>query len=131
MMIPARIPVRIASIQLAGGACPYQIEATTDDGQYFYLRYRWGRLRAGVAQKEEGFLHGKDNYNVIDKVVDPTGWEGWAHHEELAPYLDGFVIFPDDFRLDSYTEAEMATWLNDEKNDNVQNNSTGSGERQD
>jgi hypothetical protein len=98
MMISVKTPIRIASIQMAGGACPYQIEATTDDGQYFYLCYRRGRLLAGVAPKEEDFHCTADDYNVINVQVDPEGWDGVAEHEKLAPYLDGIVIFPEGFR---------------------------------
>lgn len=56
----------IKSIEYAGGACPYQIEATTEDGKYFYLRYRGGRLRACVLETRESFFQSGFNYNVID-----------------------------------------------------------------
>jgi hypothetical protein len=119
MMILARIPVRIASIQMAGGACPYQIEATTDDGQFFYLRYRHGRLRAGISPKEEDFIYSSEGYNVIDKQVDPDGVGGSACHDELMPYLDGIVIFPEGFRLETAYHQE-------EPYDDLPHNSTGS-----
>ena len=106
MKFPVKFPVKIVSIEMEGGACPYQVEATTEDNQYFYLRYRHGRLRAGVSPREQDFKCGTDDYNVIDKIVDETGWAGWAHHDELAPLLEGLVMFPEGFRLESYPKEK-------------------------
>lgn len=90
-----KFPIKLTEVRTNGGACPYQIEATAEEGHFFYLRYRGGRLRAGVAETENDFWRGGDkwNYNVIDiKHGDPL--DGWAHHDEIAPLLEGKVILP-------------------------------------
>ena len=93
----------IKSIEYAGGACPYQIEATTEDGKYFYLRYRSGRLRAGISETEESFRQSDINYryNVIDI---PFGDEmaGYAYHDDIYPLLEPVIRFPDGFKIESY-----------------------------
>jgi hypothetical protein len=90
-------PIKIISIQSAGGACPYQIEATTDNGQFFYLRYRGGRLRAGVALTESSFNYNNAGYNIIDKVIgEPL--DGYPAHETISRELQGLVEFPEGFK---------------------------------
>lgn len=111
------LPVKIKKILCAGGACPYQIEAETEDGQYFYLRYRGGRLRAGVAPTSEQFTHSKESYNVIDIEHGHT-LAGWAHDDELRPLLEGKVIFPEGFKMeyehvDNYTHEDPRDGLPD------------------
>jgi hypothetical protein len=91
----------IKSVEYAGGACPYQIEATTEDGKYFYLRYRGGRLRACVSETHESFLQSASNYNVIDI---PFGDEmaGYAYHDDIYPLLESVIKFPVGFKIESY-----------------------------
>jgi hypothetical protein len=60
--------ITIKKILWAGGACPYQIEAITDDDKYFYLRYRNGNLRFGVWDNVEKCDH--TNYIYSKKVGD-------------------------------------------------------------
>lgn len=88
---------------MAGGGAPYQIEATTEDGQYFYLRYRGGRLRAGVSQKEGDFWRGdnKWNYNVIDEVIGDE-YDGIANHELFSSLLKDKVKFPEGFTFNTH-----------------------------
>jgi len=90
-----KFPIKLKDIHTNGGACPYQIEATTEEGHYFYLRYRGGRLRAGVAESRNDFWTGdnKWSYNVID-IVHGNSLDGWAHHDEIAPLLEGKVVLP-------------------------------------
>jgi hypothetical protein len=97
--------IEIKSIQLAGGACPYQIEATTSAGEFFYLRYRGGRLRAGVSKNPESFGYKTESYNVID-VKCGEELDGWADHARIMPLLEGKIIFPKGFKLDSSTRYE-------------------------
>lgn len=85
--------VTIKKILTAGGACPYQIEAETDDGQFFYLRYRNGVLRYGVWPSAEKC--DCTNYLFVDQIGER--YAGWADHETLSKVLDGKVQFPDGF----------------------------------
>ena len=96
------LPVKIKSIKWSGGACPYQIEGVTEDNLYFYLRYRIGRLRAGVAKTETEFWNQEWTmvYNIFD-IQHGNSLDGLVTHEEFMPLLEGKVIFPSDFKLDS------------------------------
>ncbi len=40
--------ITVASVSEMGGACPFQVEGLTDDGQRVYARYRGGRLAVYV-----------------------------------------------------------------------------------
>ena len=96
--------ITLRKILWAGGACPYQIEAITDAGEYFYLRYRGGRLRAGVAPTKKEFwdVNWREGnlYNIID-VACGEPLDGWATHEILHPLLKDKILFPEGFKLDS------------------------------
>lgn len=102
--------VKLTEILMAGGGCPYQLEATTDDGQYFYLRYRNGWLRAGVALTELAFWSLKRDwsvenpYNVIDQQVGDS-LDGVADHEKFMALLKDKVEFPADFSFNSFIDT--------------------------
>jgi hypothetical protein len=83
----------IKSIEWSGGACPYQIEATTEDGQHFYLRYRGGRLRASCHSNSADQCK---NYNVIDVQIGGT-FDGAIDHDEAIELLKDKVKFPEGF----------------------------------
>lgn len=42
------IPVHASDLAQTCRACPSQWEGPTLDGRFLYIRYRWGRLQAGV-----------------------------------------------------------------------------------
>lgn len=85
---------------MAGGGCPYQIMATTDKGEFFYLRYRSGWLKAGISEKEEKFKYDIESYNIIrEKIGDDL--DGIADDESFFKALDGKVIFPNEFKFSS------------------------------
>lgn len=85
--------ITIKKIHYAGGACPYQIEAETDDGKYFYLRYRGGTLRFGVWENEDKF--DISNYKFVKVIGDK--YDGWPDNELISKELEGLVTFPDGF----------------------------------
>lgn len=95
--------ITIKSIECEGGACPYQIEATTDGGEYFYLRYRGGRLRAGVAKDYNAFWDNLGRYNIIN-VQCGEDLDGWMTPELGEKYLKDKVVFPEGFRIESYPD---------------------------
>lgn len=94
--------IYIKKIIYAGGACPYQLEAETEDGKWFYLRYRSGMLRYVLAESEYSWAkEKKDNwYDFSKQIGDPL--DGYANHEFLFPHIKDHVKFPDGFKLDSY-----------------------------
>lgn len=97
------LPITIIKIESAGGHCPYQIEGITDDGKYFYLRYRGGRFRAGVAKDHAEFWNRtwtpeNSPYNIID-IEYGHPLDGSCNETEHRNLLDGKVIFPDGFEM--------------------------------
>jgi hypothetical protein len=89
-------PIIIKEIICAGGACPYQIEAVTSEGKYFYLRYRGGWLKAGVSETESSFNYDIPAYNVIREQIGDQ-WDGSADHKLFSRKLEGLVVFPKGF----------------------------------
>lgn len=85
--------ITIKKILWSGGACPYQIEAITDDDAYFYLRYRHGCLRYGVWESEQACDH--QHYQFVKTVGDE--YDGWADNDVISKELDGLVTFPEGF----------------------------------
>jgi hypothetical protein len=92
--------ITVKTVDWCGGACPYQIEGMTDDSQYFYLRYRMGRLRAGVAETSNRFWNNPKPYNIID-IDTGDEYDGIASHDKLSPLLEGKIQFPDGFKIES------------------------------
>ena len=113
-----KLPVKVTHIEWSGGACPYQIEGTTEDGEYFYLRYRGGRLRAGVAPTHKEFWNvdwSKVNpYNIIDEKCGED-LEGWISEKKHRPLIDGKIELPSDFKLqyEDYNHKDPTDGLED------------------
>ena len=85
-----------------GGACPYQLEAITDDDKWLYIRYRWGILSYVVADSEEIWMNGPYDYTYREKVG--TEYDGYATHDLIFPLLCYKIRFPEGFRLESFSE---------------------------
>ena len=85
--------VTITKVLYSGGACPYQIEATTDTGKYFYLRYRGGVLSYGVWESE---FARNFKYDFRKEIGDK--YDGWGDHETISRELEGLVKFPYGFK---------------------------------
>ena len=102
----------IKSIEYAGGACPYQIEATTEDGKWLYIRYRNGMLRYVVAESHTQWTNSKKDswYDFSKKIGDD--FDGGADHETIYPHLKEHIQFPEGFRIESYPDFKG------DKNDN-------------
>ena len=83
MLTPERETIKVAHIRNTCPACPSQWEGATDDGQYVYIRYRWGWLRVEVGneivyhQRIGGQLDGHMDENELSGhlkgVLDFTG----------------------------------------------------------
>ena len=105
------LPVKVTRIETAGGACPYQIEGNTENGDYFYLRYRGGRLRAGAWPTHKDFWNrdwSKESaYNIID-IQYGHRLAGSVNHDEFMPLLEGKIIFPEGFKMgyDCYSTTQ-------------------------
>lgn len=93
--------IKIKTILLAGGACPYQLEAITDDGKWLYIRYRNGMLRYVLAETSTEWLKNKKDtwYDFNQKIGDDM--DGFADHEKIYPYLKDHIQFPEEFKISS------------------------------
>ena len=91
----------LKTIYSAGGACPYQLEGTTEDNQWFYLRYRNGMLRYVLASSFISWTkRKKDNpYDFSKQIGDEM--DGYADHAKIYPHLKDTVKFPDGFKISS------------------------------
>ena len=45
--------IKITKILNYGGACPFQIDALTDDNRLIYGRYRWGHLTVSIGSQDD------------------------------------------------------------------------------
>jgi hypothetical protein len=98
--------IKVVSIDYAGGACPYQLEGKTEDGKWFYLRYRGGWLRYVVAETHTTWMKSKKDswYNYSKQIGDE--YDGGADHEKFMTELDGRVQFPEGFKFESFPDKE-------------------------
>ena len=101
--------IKISKIIYAGGACPYQLEANTEDGKWLYIRYRNGMLRYVVAQSETQWIKSKKDswYDYSQKIGDD--YDGIAEHDKIYPYLKEHIMFPEGFKIESYSESKGLT----------------------
>jgi hypothetical protein len=92
--------IKIAKIDYAGGACPYQLEATTDDGKWLYIRYRGGMLRYVVAETHTQWMKSKKDswYDFSQKIGDD--FDGYPDHDKFMEVLKDKIQFPEGFKFD-------------------------------
>lgn len=68
----------IKKLEQTCGGCPSQWEGEDIDGNYVYIRYRWGILR----------MDHKEHFNTIfSQQLDPEGWGGIIEEEEMLSIL--------------------------------------------
>lgn len=97
--------IKIVSIDYAGGACPYQLEGKTEDGQWFYMRYRGGYLCYVVRKTAKDRVNpDKPWYDFTKQIGDK--YDGWASHEQIYPHIKDTVEFPEGFVIESYPKNE-------------------------
>lgn len=92
--------IKIKKILCAGGACPYQIEAITEDDKFFYLRYRGGWLRAGASNSSREFKYDDESYNIINRSIGDM-WDGSRKPELFESLLRDKIEFKEEF---NYTQ---------------------------
>ena len=93
--------IKISKIIYSGGACPYQLEANTDDGKWLYIRYRNGMLRYVLAETSTEWLKNKKDtwYDFNHKIGDD--FDGYADHDKIYPHLKDHIQFPEEFKISS------------------------------
>lgn len=82
----------VNTIEESGGACPYELVGTTNNGEWFYLRYRNGMLRYVVKKHPHEF---DLQYDYSKKVGEDL--DGWPHDELFKKELSGLVQLPENF----------------------------------
>ncbi len=97
--------IKIVSIDYAGGACPYQMEGTTEDGQWFYMRYRGGWLCYVVRKTASDWANPNEPWYDFKKKIGDE-YDGYAEHDEIYPHLADKIEFPAGFKIESYPENE-------------------------
>lgn len=92
--------IKIKKLLSYGGACPYQLEAITEDDKWLYIRYRHGVLSYVVANSEKEWM---DNdcieYDFSEQIGE--GFDGYADHDLIYRALKDKIQFPENFRLES------------------------------
>ena len=94
-MINQIYPIKLKKVNCTCRACPLQIEGETEDGKFFYLRYRWGSLKFGVWENENDFLDVKADRSYLFSENVGGQYSGTMGEEELRRRLQDYVIFPD------------------------------------
>lgn len=79
--------VKVLELYHTCSACPSQWEGKTADGQYIYVRYRWGQLTIGAAKT---FPAAVWEHNVFDKDIG-DGLDGYMPYEEMIEHTKGKV----------------------------------------
>lgn len=88
------LPIHITKIERTGIACPSQWDAWTEDGQYVYIRYRWGNFSITTCDNE-------DSYFIDGRCVEICNWEGgdamdgFMTNDEMVERSAGILTFAD------------------------------------
>lgn len=80
----------VSKINWEGGACPYQLEGETDNGESVYVRYRAGNLRIEV-----------NNICVYQKVIgeDQNDEEVIAQYKKAGMDEESIKRFEESFKM--------------------------------
>lgn len=90
----------IVKITRSTEACPAQWDGETNNGEYVYIRYRFGTLRAGMGKtesemwnrtKEDGTC---DVYNMFQKTIGEH-LDGWMEYQTMKNHLSDVFNFPE------------------------------------
>lgn len=81
--------IRITELTRTCEACPSQWEGRTADGDYVYIRYRWGTLSVGIGNSIDSAI---DDRDTIKKFGD--GLDGSMSYSDLRTALKGSYILP-------------------------------------
>lgn len=74
----------ITELRKTCDACPAQWEAKTPDGQFVYIRYRYGVLTMGVGPSIDHAIHHRHDHQL---TIDESGWSGTMSTAEMLGTL--------------------------------------------
>jgi hypothetical protein len=89
IVVILRLMINVTKIIETCGGCPSQWNGRTDDGQYLYVRYRWGFLRVALGLSVMVELDGDDIYG--EQIGD--GLDGVMDFGELTQRLGHLLDF--------------------------------------
>jgi hypothetical protein len=84
-MADTPIEVRSDSLEKTCPACPSQWSAETLDGEYVYVRYRWGSLRIDVSPSKEAWPDQGETVFKRDIGGSLDGTISWDEVKDVAP----------------------------------------------
>lgn len=96
------LKIKLVTAEVTTIACPVQIEGTDENGDYVYIRYRNGWLRAGYSKTEERFwsLSNENCYNIVEEQVGDR-YDGHISID-LWNALDKYFEFPESIDKSKY-----------------------------
>jgi hypothetical protein len=78
-------------------ACPSQWEGRTDDGDYIYVRFRWGFLAIGKGPTIEDAIDNAYKQEEIFGRQLKGSLDGFLTYEELIETTKGFISWPETY----------------------------------
>jgi len=89
--------ITVSHIERTCEASPSQWEGKTNDGQWVYVRYRWGSLTVSIGDTASNAVSGKVIFRK--SMDDPLG--GYLSYRELIKATEGVVSWPVSEDIDS------------------------------
>lgn len=87
-------PVTISRIERTCYACPAQWDAWTDEGDYVYIRYRWGWLSVEISGDEREWE--EDKHTILLEGEFGHQMSGFMSYDELRDVTKGVLVLPDE-----------------------------------
>jgi hypothetical protein len=91
--------IAIRRLIRTGERCPSQWEATTEDGLYLYVRYRWGCLEIGMGPSMHDAI--ENSGNVFEKQLG-SNLDGSMDLEGLRKATSGLIAWPSTYEDRAY-----------------------------
>jgi len=86
--------IKIKEILNYGGACPFQIDALTDDNRRIYGRYRYGRVRVYVGKTGDLTEDAAVDGDLLFSNLVGGEYDGYMSLEEFKEETKGILDWP-------------------------------------
>jgi len=117
--LPPEKPIVVAKVKWFGGACPTQLEGTTEDGKEVYARYRGGRVRVEIGNEvlfSKQLDYGEDDDHSLEYYMKTFGYDeerakkSVESHELMKLMNGGYVSYRGTLSYQELIEATKG-WL--------------------
>lgn len=113
--------IKIVKIESEGGACPYQIEALTDDNRPVYVRFRHGHGRVEIGKPGAALTHWQED--TIFQWDGEDGMSGWSSYSEIRALTKDIIEWPEyenaqenlPIPTEEEIEENLKEWINSRK----------------